>query len=216
MTHNNNFSYDSQSNWCFDCRKMQSPINIETDKVIQSTIYNTGELNYDNKVKHIIDTGHNIELATSGTAYFMNRMFSLVQVHFHAPSEHTVDKNYSAVEIHFVHFSEDGRIAVLGVFADVGEENEAFEIMLDKLIHKNYNEEFIFPIEKFLPEKIDYYHYLGSLTTPPLTENVEWYVVKDHIEISSEQLELYKSYYNDNNREIQELNDRKILFIEHA
>lgn len=40
-----------------------------------------------------------------------------------------------------------------------------------------------------LPENIDdYWTYAGSLTTPPLTEAVTWLVMKQHIEVSHDQV----------------------------
>lgn len=62
-----------------------------------------------------------------------------------------------------------------------------------------------------LPTNKSYYHYLGSLTTPPLSENVEWYVMKNSVEVSKAQIEAFQSYYNSNNRDIQPLNERLIL-----
>ena len=66
-------------------------------------------------------------------------------------------------------------------------------------------------IDKMIPENKSFYHYLGSLTTPPLTENVEWYLMKAPLEVSQAQFAAFKKLYAHNNREIQPLNDRKIL-----
>ncbi|MNI75377.1 Carbonic anhydrase precursor [compost metagenome] len=65
-----------------------------------------------------------------------------------------------------------------------------------------------------IPPKLNYYHYLGSLTTPPLTENVEWYVLKDPVEISHEQLKEFYKYYDNNYRETQQLNGRQVFQFE--
>ncbi|MDU5950016.1 MAG: carbonic anhydrase family protein, partial [Paenibacillus macerans] len=66
-------------------------------------------------------------------------------------------------------------------------------------------------IGQLLPAHLSYYHYLGSLTTPPLTENVEWYILTEPVELSQEQLNEFYKYYDNNHRDIQELNDRKVF-----
>ncbi|CAD5897516.1 Carbonic anhydrase (fragment) [Carnobacterium maltaromaticum] len=53
---------------------------------------------------------------------------------------------------------------------------------------------------QLFPVDLSYYHYLGSLTTPPLIENVEWYVMEYPVEVSQEQLKIFNTYYKDNNR----------------
>ncbi|MFZ2683138.1 MAG: carbonic anhydrase family protein, partial [Trichococcus flocculiformis] len=64
------------------------------------------------------------------------------------------------------------------------------------------------------PANKSYYHYLGSLTTPPLTENVEWYVMANPVEVSAEQIAAFKEYYEGNNREVQPLDERSVLKYE--
>lgn len=61
------------------------------------------------------------------------------------------------------------------------------------------------------PENKSYYHYLGSLTTPPLTENVEWYILKNPVQVSKNQIKKFQEFYDHNNRNIQSLNDLVIL-----
>lgn len=65
-----------------------------------------------------------------------------------------------------------------------------------------------------IPTNKTYYHYIGSLTTPPLSENVEWYVMKNPVEVSKAQIETFNKYYDSNNRKVQKLNGRSVL--EHA
>jgi diphthamide synthase (EF-2-diphthine--ammonia ligase) len=66
-------------------------------------------------------------------------------------------------------------------------------------------------ITPLLPRKLGYYHYLGSLTTPPLTQNVEWYVLKQPVSLSAEQLATLRKHYPRNNRSIQPLNGRPVI-----
>ncbi len=65
-------------------------------------------------------------------------------------------------------------------------------------------------VRNLLPQTLNYYHYLGSLTTPPLTENVEWYILTEPVEISQKQIDAFNQYYEDNNRNIQDKGQRKV------
>ncbi|ONI46444.1 hypothetical protein AN641_00090 [Candidatus Epulonipiscioides gigas] len=192
---------------------MQSPIDINQDIITFSHTYDEPELNFENKVLKVSDTGHSIELDVDGEALLMNRIFSLDQIHFHSPSEHTINGVYSDVEAHFVHKSEDGRLAVIGVLFNVGEENSAFETMLDEIEDEDLTNGFEMQVSELLPEDLAFYHYIGSLTTPPLSENVEWYVLSEQLEISQEQLDRFNEYYIGNSHDTQDLNNRPVKYI---
>ncbi|OON93410.1 MAG: hypothetical protein ATN31_06270 [Candidatus Epulonipiscioides saccharophilum] len=192
---------------------MQSPINIDTFAIFPSIKYEQLELNFKNQAMKIENNGHTIELGIAGESILMNRKFALNQMHFHAPSEHTIDGLYSDLEAHFVHTGADGRLAVVGVLFNVGKENLAFETILDHIPEGSSGAGFKINIDDLLPEDKAYYHYIGSLTTPPLTENVEWYVLEEKLEISQEQLIRFQKYYINNNRKTQPVNGRPINYI---
>lgn len=210
----NHFSYDHQEEWEFVSGKMQSPINIDTSKVVD--YLGSGlELNYEQVGTYVDNNGHSIQVGLRGTAEIDDRKFSISQVHFHSPSEHTLDGKHFPLEGHFVHQAQNGRIAVIGVMFNVGRHNEAFQQILDaaKLLPQGKSEVKIdhLKLSRVLPYQFSYYHYSGSLTTPPLTENVEWYILIESVTISQEQLKEFHQYYDHNNRDIQELHDRKVF-----
>ena len=209
-THHDAINYDKQEDWEFTSGKMQSPINIDSKKVEMLTP-DKGEmiLNFGKEITKAEDNGHSIQVTDSGQSTINGRQFNLTQFHFHAESEHTVDGKHYPLEAHFVNQSQDGRIAVIGVFFKAGRENLGFEEVLADVTNKKIDA--ITDIDKIIPENKSFYHYLGSLTTPPLTENVEWYLMKAPLEVSQAQLAAFKKLYAHNNREIQPLNDRKIL-----
>ncbi|HEX5350152.1 MAG TPA: carbonic anhydrase family protein, partial [Trichococcus sp.] len=107
--------------------------------------------------------------------------------------------------------------AVIAVFFKEGTENAAFQAILDDV---KANEEATIAsglslnVAELLPANKSYYHYLGSLTTPPLTENVEWYVMANAVEVSAEQIAAFNEYYQGNNREVQPLGERSVLKYE--
>ncbi|MFV0482023.1 MAG: carbonic anhydrase [Campylobacteraceae bacterium] len=209
----NHFDYKSQQQWKFVSGDHQSPINIETNKT--SVMEDRGRLflDYPDVATYDQDNGHSIEVGHSGDSIINGRKFHLAQFHFHAPSEHTVNgKNYP-VEVHFVNKAQDGRIAVIGVFMKEGKENKGFNDVLNQIskVKDVEKKEILIDVDALLPKNLSYYHYLGSLTTPPLIENVEWYVLQNPIEVSKEQIEKFKKYYDGNNRNIQPLGDRSVL-----
>lgn len=206
------WSYKNQENWCCETALLQSPINIKTSDVISMQDAGLIQLSYSHTIDTIVDTGNVIQGFAHGTANINQRFFTLQQFHFHSHSEHLIDGIHTPLEIHFVHESQSGRLAVLGVLAEIGEENETFQKILDNInLSKQIHHINLYDL---LPTKSDYYHYLGSLTTPPLTENVEWYLFKQPIQVSLKQLMILRSHHKRNWRKTQPLNGRKVLLKE--
>lgn len=204
------FDYANQKEWQIVSGQMQSPINIVTE---ETEAWTAGKgnltLDYPFIIEKLEDNGHSIQATTNGQATIDERPFHLTQYHFHTPSEHTVDGKRYPMEAHFVHKAQNGRLAVIGVFFEEGEENAGLTeiewILNDEM-------PLIVPhLFDLIPENKSYYHYLGSLTTPSLDENVEWYVLKEPVSISKEQLHFFKDVHEDNHREIQPLNARVVL-----
>ncbi|WP_163655502.1 carbonic anhydrase [Listeria sp. PSOL-1] len=204
--------YSKQDKWDFESGKTQSPINIDTNKTEKMTDEGKITLDYNDIPIDEVDNGHSIQVDDTGKAKIDGRQFELKQFHFHAKSEHTIDGKHFPIEAHFVNQEQDGRIAVIGVFFKEGKENAGFQEVLNNIKKgKKANVSGKIDVEQMLPANKTYYHYLGSLTTPPLSENVEWYLMKTPIEVSSEQIATFNKYYDGNNRKIQPLNGRKVL-----
>ena len=81
------------------------------------------EFHYQPTTLGIVNNGHTVQVNYYGDGYVELRSgaFRLRQFHFHAPSEHTIDGRHADMEWHFVHQSEDGRLAVVGVMVNEGE-----------------------------------------------------------------------------------------------
>lgn len=204
-----NLDYNKQSKWHFTSGEMQSPIDIHVNQTTKMSEDGKIVLNYNKSITSVENNGHSVEVADSGMATINKRAFELVQFHFHAWSEHTIDGVHYPLEAHFVNKSQDGRIAVIAVFFTEGKENVGFKEVIDDV--SNHKNDPINDIQTMFPENKSYYHYLGSLTTPPLIENVEWYIFKNPVEVSKSQIEAFKKLYSHNNRKIQKLNDRTVL-----
>lgn len=124
----------------------------------------------------VVNNGHTIQVNTEGGSAITleGRRFSLLQFHFHLPSEHTVGGSSFPMEVHFVHQAEEGDLAVIGVFMDSGEAHAAIQAVWDAIPGV---EESPAPLADFdpnalLPEGRGYSWYAGSLTTPPSAEVV--------------------------------------------
>lgn len=207
------WSYSNQNSWVVEAGKSQSPINIDTKNLKSRKDLGNLNLNYDNTIVSVEDTGHDIHVVITGRAMLNNRPFNPLQVHFHTPSEHTIDNKSYPAEVHFVHLASNGRLGVVGVFFEVGDANPVFETILNNIKKGQVNTiNTSAQVRRLLPKQTNqYYHYLGSLTTPPLTENVEWYVLKEPITVSAEQLDTLRKHYNNNNRKVQPTNNRPVL-----
>ncbi|WLV24978.1 carbonic anhydrase family protein [Aciduricibacillus chroicocephali] len=208
-----NWNYEEQKKWPMDSGKMQSPIDLRSKTVQKMTEQGKLKLQFDPVVSYIEDNGHSIQVGGKGAAKINGRTFDFKQVHFHAESEHTLEGKHFPLEAHFVHQSTNGRLAVIGVFFKEGKENKAFGDILKNIKKgKKVEKTEKVNIAEMLPNnQQDYYHYLGSLTTPPLSENVEWYVLNQPVEVSAAQIKKFGTYYNDNNRDIQPIGDRPVL-----
>ena len=104
--------------------------------------------------------------------------YQLLQFHFHAPSEHTVAGKPFDMEMHLVHKSEAGTLAVVGVLIESGSENAEFTPIWHHLPpspgESQHIEGVIFNAVDLLPSRKHAYRYDGSLTTPPCSEGVKW------------------------------------------
>lgn len=194
--------------------KKQSPINIdqqnlkETNSLIMKIQYGMDDFT-------IKEKPHTLEVVskTKNSSILINeKEYKLDSFHFHTPSEHQVGGKAFDMEFHFVHQSEDGNLAVMTVFANAGEENALLKEIWDIY---NSSEKEIKNIEliNFLPSKKEAYNYIGSLTTPPCTEGVQWIIFEEPIELSETQIAAFKNLFGHNNRPIQPLNDRENLKI---
>ena len=208
--------YDHQAQWQSAHDMAQSPIDIVTHDAVAARADEPQALvfTHTHAPMEAVDNGHAVEVETHATdATIRGRHFALTQFHFHAESEHTIDGRHYPLEGHYVFKAQDGRLAVVGVMYEVGKANPQAQAVLDSLAHKK-NAPHEVDIDALLPAQRGYYHYLGSLTTPPLTENVEWYVLPAPVTMSKKQIDAFLAHYRHNNRNVQPLNGRPLVHAE--
>lgn len=195
--------------------KNQSPINITSD--VEADLDELS-ISYQTAPTEILNNGHTVQVNIAEGSYFEvdNSKFSLKQYHFHTPSENLVSGESYPLEAHLVHADDQGNLAVIGVFFEYGEQNETLAKLWKQLPTQvgevNKLDNVATNIEALFPEERDYYRFTGSLTTPPCSEGVRWFVMQDAVSISKQQVEAFLgAVHHENIRPVQAINARKVI-----
>jgi carbonic anhydrase len=191
-----------------DCKygHKQSPIDIWVPT--RSALPHI-QFNYQNAPLKITDNGHTIQVNFPSGSWLTvgEEKFELRQLHFHRPAEERVHGRSYDMTVHLVHENLDKKIAVVAVLLKRGKANPAIQTIWDHLPKIKHEEQLIsdvtFNPSALLPESAGYFTYSGSLTTPPCTEDVTWFVLKAPVEISPVQLVAFSRIYPHNARPIQ-------------
>jgi len=143
------------------------------------------------------------------------KKYELKQFHFHRPSEETIDgKGYEMV-VHLVHADEEGNLAVVAVLLQKGQDNPLVHELWKDLPKEKEKEEdldsVLIDVARLLPADRGYYTFPGSLTTPPCSENVTWFVLKRPVKVSTEEIEQFSELYRHDARPAQTLYGRLVL-----
>lgn len=191
-----------------DAGNMQSPIDLD--------LANTrGEIEFASSYEETtgeLKTGPSkvqVDVAPGMGMISGQHLFSLVQFHFHTPSEHRLHGQRYPLTVHLVHGTATGDFAVLGVMFEEGDENPALAKILAGINGGSKN--VAVDVRELVPENIDVYRYMGSLTTPPCTEGVNWHVADQVLEASPAQLAAFERILGQSARSMQPLNNRLVL-----
>jgi carbonic anhydrase len=205
-----------------DCgRKDQSPVDITTS---QSAKLPEIEFHYRSSPLFIENNGHTIQVdfpeseASANTVTIGGEEYKLTQFHFHQPSEEELQGHSQDMVVHLVHLRGEGvymRLAVVAVLLKAGAANSLIDTLWQHIPKEVSHEPEKIPnvnidTTELLPKNHGYYTYMGSLTTPPCTEIVTWYILKSPTELSAEQVGTFKKYYSNNVRPVQPLDGRTI------
>ncbi len=162
----------------------------------------------------VVDNGHTIvvNVAEGSAISLEGREFTLLQFHFHLPSEHIVEGSASPMDIHFVHAAAEGDLAVIGVFMEAGEADATIQSIWEAIPAAGESPGALaaFDPRALLPEGGSHYRYPGSLTTPPCSEIVSWVVMTEAIAVSQDQVDAFAALYPMNARPVQPLKERTI------
>ena len=193
--------------------KRQSPIDIrEGIRVDLEPI----RFDYRPTQFRVSDNGHTIQVTVGegSSITVLGKEYALVQFHFHRPAEERVNGKAFDMVAHLVHQDYDGNLAVIAVLMEKGSEHPLIQTVWNYMpLEKGLD---VAPpgvaldLNRLLPESRAYYTYMGSLTTPPCSENVLWMVFKQPVQVSSDQISVFSRLYRNNARPIQPAQGRLV------
>jgi carbonic anhydrase len=198
------------------CRdgQRQSPIDIRSTKKAELPAI---EFSFKPSPLHIVDNGHTVMInyAPGSLMRVGGKRYELKQFHFHRPSEQKIEGHTFEMEAHLVLADADGKLAVVAVLLDKGNDNPLINELWNNLPKAKGQEVVLenvqIDVSKLLPVNRDYYTFSGSLTTPPCSEDVTWFVLKQPVTISDGEVEQFAKLYRNDARPTQALNSRVVL-----
>jgi carbonic anhydrase len=193
----------------------QSPVDIRgarLNKALQPI-----EFHYMSGPVTLENNGHTVIVHVGPGSYIVANgvRYDLVQFHFHHPAEEAVKGKLTDMDVHLVHKSADGKQAVIAIrlVEDRGDANAVLATLWDHLPAAAGATEkvsdFINP-GGFLPADRGYWTYTGSLTVPPCTEGVRWFIFEQTMAVSRQQLRAFAAMFPVNSRPLQDLHGRRI------
>jgi carbonic anhydrase len=191
----------------------QSPIDIRTAK---KSDLPTIQFDYKATPLHIVNNGHTIQINYAPGSFITvgDKRYELKQFHFHHPSEEKIDGKQFAMVAHLVHADSQGNLAVVAVLLNAGKTNGLIEDIWKHIPEQPGPEQTYEGVQinvaDLLPAERGYYSFPGSLTTPPCSESVSWFVLKAQEPISKEQADTFGKIYPHNARPTQPLNGRDL------
>lgn len=141
--------------------------------------------------------------------------YELQQFEFHHPSESAVNGKLTDMDVELLHKSSDGKMAVIEIrmALDRGAPNAVLAMLwphLPKTAGGKVTVTDMVNPRGFLPADQGYWTYPGSLTTPPCTEGVRWFVLENEISVSLDQIRAYTYLFRLNSRPLQDTHGRRI------
>jgi carbonic anhydrase len=192
--------------------KLQSPIDIRGAKTADLPAI---KFDYKPSPLRVIDNGHSIQVnyAPGSSIDVGGTRYELVQFHFHKPSEEKIDGKAHAMVAHLVHKGADGKLAVVAVLLDAGGTNPTIDTIWKNLPQEKGKEATVnatIDAATLLPADHGYYTFQGSLTTPPCSEDVRWFVLKTPVKVAGSEITAFGKIYPMNARPPQPLNGRTL------
>jgi carbonic anhydrase len=195
--------------------KEQSPVDIRgahLNKALPPI-----EFHYIAASIELVNNGHTVMAKVKPGSYIQagGVRYELVQFHFHHPSEEAVKGKLTDMDVHLVHKSADGKLAVVAVRLkeDLNSPNAVLAALWPHLPKTAGAEDKVTEMVNptgLLPGDRGYWTYDGSLTTPPCTEGVRWFVLINEMTASRDQVRDLARLYRVNSRPLQDLHGRRL------
>ncbi|KAJ6021182.1 hypothetical protein N7540_006686 [Penicillium herquei] len=188
------YGLDKSANSACASGKHQSPINIETDDISYASanavhfhVPKVDSAKFEN-----LGSGLEVVL-TNGTLIANNASYTLAQFHFHTPSEHRINEEHYPMEVHFVFENAASEIAVVGFVFELSQFGYSTPLFDSVFAHID---DIATPGTYTMTDALDFsgltqhlnshgiYQYTGSLTTPPCSENLAWFLSTEPIVVN--------------------------------
>jgi carbonic anhydrase len=185
--------------------RRQSPIDIRDGIAVDLEPI---QFAYQPAFFRVVDNGRGLHVTVyGGKLGLLGKSYELMRVQFHRPSEIAIEGKTFDMDAQLVHKSEDGKLAIVTVLLEKGQENPVIQMALNNLPLEKGGE--VSPpaqhidVARLLPENRRYFTFMGSQTSPPCSEDVLWLVLKQPQQISPEQLAIFARLYPPNARPVQ-------------
>ncbi|MCL2092002.1 MAG: carbonic anhydrase family protein [Micrococcales bacterium] len=219
------------------CTEPGSPVDIATGTLGDADPADPVELDLRPTRWRVLNTGRTVQAEPAGPDggpgpgraggfTVATTRYTVAQLHFHAPSEHTFDGAAAAMEIHVVATSADDAVTVIGAPLRIGPGPTALGLVLDAVPSEVTPAPFgriatgittggsvttdELDLSDVLPVGRDTVRYLGSLTTPPCTGGVLWHVYTTPVTVSADEAAGFTAVHHGNVRPVQPLHDREL------
>lgn len=194
----------------------QSPIDIQ-----ETEVADLPPLRFENRrarLTHVINNGHTIRVNyyAPGSGDFLtvgSVRYQLVQFHFHRPSEELVRGRSFPMVTHLLYQTASGQVVGVAVLLVAGHANATVQQVWDHMPTHEGQEDVSgvdLDLAGLLPSDRGYYTYEGSVSAPPCTEGVTWFVLLTPVEVSPEQIAAFAALYPNDARPVQPLNGRVV------
>jgi len=195
--------------------KLQSPINIDESQTLRGPAEAIA-FDYGTSSASVVNNGHTIQIDMAGDNGMTVRgtRYQLLQLHFHHPAEERINHRGFAMVAHLVHKDYLGRLAVVAILLEPGAANAVINNFWTYM-PLGAGDRVMMPrgsvdLSGLLPKDQRYYQFMGSLTTPPCTEDVLWMILKEPVTLSPAQMRLFAQQFPNNARPVQPINGRVV------
>jgi carbonic anhydrase len=165
----------------------------------------------------LVNTGHTVEARVDPGSYIVagGVRYELIQFDFHHPSEEAVRGKVTDMDVQLLHRGKDGSLAVVTVRLreEAGNPNAVLAMLWPHLPKTAGATEKITEMVSaggLLPADRGYWTFMGSLTAPPCTEGVRWFVFEQELSLSRDQLRTFAALFRMNTRGLQDAHGRRI------
>lgn len=157
---------------------------------------------------------------------FRGVSYELKKIHIHSKSEHIVEQDdHHDFEVHLVHAPLGSPVAsplvVIGILFKVsGKVDKSSKLSatisefvksLESQICIEFDPLVLFPGKKGKPDLVEWFHYEGSLTGYPYSENVSWIVMRNTALILKSDIEEIRKHAEQEPRGLQPLDRRLVV-----